>query len=60
MPGYDVCDTICFGAVRQAIQLQEHHSGDAKSLTNGKFAKVSIFRDQDAAVRIGDLNYLLV
>jgi hypothetical protein len=29
-------------------------------LTNDEFAKVSIFRDQDAAVRIGHLDYVLV
>jgi hypothetical protein len=57
---HDVSDTICFDAVRQAIQLQQHHSDKPQPLTNDEFAKVSIFRDQDAAVRIGHLDYVLV
>lgn len=60
MPGYNGRDTIGSGAVRKAVQLQEHHSSDAKALTNDKFAEVSIFRDQDPAVRIGHLNGVFV
>lgn len=58
MSRYDVCDTICFGTVRQAIQFQEQDPDDAKPLANDKFAEVSIFRDQDTAVRVGQRNYV--
>jgi hypothetical protein len=56
----DISDAICFRAVRQAIKFQKNHSGNAQTLTNDKFAEVSVFRDQDAAFRIGHLNYVLV
>ncbi len=60
MPRDDCSDTICFAAVRQAIQFQQHYSGNAQTLTNDEFAKVSIFSDQDTAFRIGHLNHTLI
>src|SRR5688572_6490991 len=56
----DFSNPIHLDSVGDAIQLQQHHSRDAQTLTNDEFSKVSIFRDQDASFRIGHLNYALI
>ena len=36
----NVSNPIGLGSVRQAVQLQQHHAGNAQPLTNDTFAKI--------------------
>lgn len=56
----DVSNPIGLCSVRQAVQFQQHHAGNAQPLTNDKFAKITIFRDQDAAFRLGHCDHMIV
>jgi hypothetical protein len=42
-------NSICFGLVRQFVELKQDHAMSSQLLADNKFAEVAVLSDQDAA-----------
>jgi hypothetical protein len=56
----DIGYYVGFCRIRQAIQCQQDHAANREVLTNDQFAEIVILGDEDAALDLRRLKYVLI